>query len=104
MSPWVAGETLTEDNMVIVAGEITTQAKIDCEKTVRGVVLKIGFDSYVDDLSSVDNVNFTGGFAERTPVIKGWQTTMCWVATWNGSRRSTRRQTASSGEGEQPVG
>merc|ERR1712045_247736 len=41
--------------MVMVAGEITTQTKIDYEKTVRGVVAKIGFDSYVDDLSSVDS-------------------------------------------------
>merc|ERR1712110_293492 len=51
----VACETATKDNMVMVAGEITTQAKIDYEKTVRGVVAKIGFDSYVDDLSSVDS-------------------------------------------------
>merc|ERR1712048_450028 len=40
---------------VMLAGEITTQAKIDYEKTVRGVVAKIGFDSYEDDLSSVDS-------------------------------------------------
>merc|ERR1739848_573320 len=43
------------DNMGIIAGEISTQAKIDYEKTVRGVVAKIGFDSFVDDLSSVDS-------------------------------------------------
>merc|ERR1711874_817004 len=49
------GETATKDNMVMVAGEITTQTKIDYEKVVRGVVEKIGFDSYVDDLSSVDS-------------------------------------------------
>merc|ERR1712061_324074 len=30
-------------------------AKIDYEKVVRGVVAKIGFDSYLDDLSSVDS-------------------------------------------------
>merc|ERR1711972_691646 len=51
----VACETATKDNMVMVAGEITTQAKIDYEKVVRRVVAKIGFDSYVDDLSSVDS-------------------------------------------------
>merc|ERR1712125_31778 len=51
----VACETATKDNMVMVAGEITTQAKIDYEKVVRGVVAHIGFDSYVDDLSSVDS-------------------------------------------------
>jgi len=39
----------------MVAGEITTQTKIDYETVVRGVVAKIGFDSYVDDLSSVDS-------------------------------------------------
>jgi len=51
----VACETATKDNMVMVAGEITTQAKIDYEKVVRGVVAKIGFDSYVDALDSVDS-------------------------------------------------
>ena len=51
----VACETATKDNMVMVAGEITTQAKIDYDQVVRGVVAKIGFDSYVDDLSSVDS-------------------------------------------------
>ena len=49
----VACETATKDNMVMVAGEITTQAKLDYEKIVRGVVLGIGFDSFVDDLSSL---------------------------------------------------
>merc|ERR1719408_496367 len=41
--------------MVMVAGEITTQAKLDYDKIVRAAVLKIGYDSYVDDLSSVDS-------------------------------------------------
>merc|ERR1712176_681265 len=51
----VACETATKDNMVMVFGEITTQAKLDYDKIVRAEVKKIGFDSYVDDLSSVDS-------------------------------------------------
>merc|ERR1712127_1073561 len=43
------------DNMVMVAGEITTQAKLDYDAIVRKAVKNIGFDSYVDDLSSVDS-------------------------------------------------
>ncbi|EOD33227.1 S-adenosylmethionine synthetase [Emiliania huxleyi CCMP1516] len=45
----VACETCTKDNMVMVFGEITTAAKLDYDKIVK----KIGFDSFVDDLSSV---------------------------------------------------
>merc|ERR1719324_1815076 len=41
--------------MVMVFGEITTSAQVNYDKTVRGVVEKIGFNSYADDLSSVDS-------------------------------------------------
>jgi len=49
----VACETATKDNMVMIFGEITTSAKLDYDKIVRGQVRKIGFDSFEDDLSSV---------------------------------------------------
>jgi S-adenosylmethionine synthetase len=60
----VACETATKDNMVAVMGEITTQAKIDYDKVVRGVIKKIGFDTYVDDLSSVDSKGLSDTTAE----------------------------------------
>jgi len=49
----VACETATKDNMVMVFGEITTEAQLDYDTIVRGEVRKIGFDSFEDDLSSV---------------------------------------------------
>merc|ERR1712167_38099 len=51
----VACESATKDNMVMVFGEITTQSKLDYDKVVRGVVKEIGFNSFEDDLSSVDS-------------------------------------------------
>nr|ADH43284.1 methionine S-adenosyl transferase [Euglena gracilis] len=51
----VACETAVKDNMVMVLGEITTQAKLDYEAIVRTAVRNIGFDSFVDDLGSVDS-------------------------------------------------
>merc|ERR1712039_83967 len=44
-----------KDNMVMVAGEITTQAKLDYDKVVRDAVKGIGYDTYEDDLGSVDS-------------------------------------------------
>merc|ERR1712220_8515 len=41
--------------MVMVFDEITTEAPLDYEKIVRNEVKKIGFDSFVDDLASVDS-------------------------------------------------
>merc|ERR1712167_408225 len=54
----------TKDNMVAVMGEITTQAKMDYDSIVRGVAAKIGFNSYVDDMSSVDSKGLSDSTCE----------------------------------------
>ena len=40
----VAVETLVKDNQVVLAGEITTGAKIDYENVVRKTIIDIGYD------------------------------------------------------------
>lgn len=62
----VACETATKDNMVMVFGEITTEAPLDYEKIVRNEVKKIGFDSFVDDLASVDSKGLSCDSCEVT--------------------------------------
>jgi len=51
----VACETATKDNMVMVFGEITTKADLKYEQIVREAVRSIGFDSFEDDLTSVNS-------------------------------------------------
>jgi S-adenosylmethionine synthetase len=41
----VAAETLTNSNLVVLAGEITTNAKIDYEKVARDTLKLIGYDN-----------------------------------------------------------
>ena len=41
--------------VMMLTGGISHDATRDYEKVVRGVVAKIGFDSFIDDLSSVDS-------------------------------------------------
>ena len=41
----VAAETLTNTNLVVLAGEITTHAKIDYEKVARDTLKSIGYDN-----------------------------------------------------------
>src|SRR5262245_54328183 len=41
----VACETLVKDNIIILAGEITSRARIDVDRVVRRIIREIGYDS-----------------------------------------------------------
>jgi small subunit ribosomal protein S3Ae len=56
----VACETATKDNVVMVAGEVTTQVKLDYDEIVRDAVAQIRSNSYAGDLSSVDGKKKAG--------------------------------------------
>ncbi len=43
----VACETLTTTGLVVISGEITTEAYVDVQKIVRGVITSIGYDNAV---------------------------------------------------------
>merc|ERR1712195_348721 len=51
----VACESASKDNMVMVFGEITTSAKLNYDQIVLKAVKGIGYDSFNEDLSSVDS-------------------------------------------------
>src|SRR6201995_379681 len=51
----VACETLVKSNMVVIAGEITTQAKLDYEKICRDAIREIGYTNS-DDIFHADTV------------------------------------------------
>ena len=58
----VACETLVKTDLVVIAGEITSNAKPDLEKVVRKVINEVGYDN--DDLgfngSTVEIINAIG--------------------------------------------
>lgn len=51
----VACETAVKDNAVVLLGEITTKAKPNYDAIAREVVKSIGFNSFEDDLSSMQS-------------------------------------------------
>jgi S-adenosylmethionine synthetase len=64
----VACETMVKDNNLFLAGEITTQAKVDFESLARKVVNDIGYNS--DDLGfNGDTLNFYNFISEQSPDI-----------------------------------
>ncbi len=63
----VACETLVKNNLVVLAGEITTSAKIDFDKVARGVVREIG---YTDEMGfGPDSCTVLTAIGQQSPHI-----------------------------------
>jgi S-adenosylmethionine synthetase len=64
----VACETLVKSNMVVLAGEITTDAKFDFEKIVRHAIGEIGYVND-DDVFHADKVIITKAITQQSQDI-----------------------------------
>ena len=64
----VACETLVKSNMVVLAGEITTDAKFDFEKIVRTAIGEIGYVND-DDVFHADKVIITKAITQQSQDI-----------------------------------
>jgi S-adenosylmethionine synthetase len=63
----VACETLVKNNLIVLAGEITTSAKIDFDKVARGVVREIG---YTDEMGfGPDSCTVLTAIGQQSPHI-----------------------------------
>ncbi len=66
----VGCETLVKGNQVILAGEITTKAKLDYERIVRDTVHRIGYRTAQDDpVFNSESFNVTNLICEQSPDI-----------------------------------
>ena len=64
----VACETMVKSNMVILAGEITTKAKINYEQVVRDAIRDVGYVNS-DDVFHADQVFINNYLTRQSPDI-----------------------------------
>jgi len=64
----VACETMVKSNMVILAGEITTKAKLNYESIVRDAIRDIGYTN-IDDVFHADTVFINNYLTKQSPDI-----------------------------------
>ena len=64
----VACETMVKSNMVILAGEITTKAKLNYEAIVRDAIRDIGYTN-IDDVFHADTVFINNYLTKQSPDI-----------------------------------
>lgn len=67
----VACETLVKNNMVVIAGEITTSAQFDFNVVVRNAIRSIGYENERDDrVFHADDVFISNFITRQSPDIK----------------------------------
>lgn len=66
----VACETLVKDDHVVLAGEVTTRAKVDYEAIVRNTIREIGYRTAEDDeIFNAERVEVLNFLSEQSPDI-----------------------------------
>ena len=88
----VACETLVKSNCVVIAGEITTKAKLDYEKIVRKAIDEIGYIND-DDVFHADKVFISNLLTKQSPDI----------AQGVDARKAKGKETAEQGAGDQGI-
>jgi S-adenosylmethionine synthetase len=88
----VACETLVKSNIAVVAGEITTKAKVDFEKVVRDAIREIGYTND-DDVFHADKVFINNYLTGQSPDI----------AQGVDARKVKGKKTAEQGAGDQGI-
>jgi S-adenosylmethionine synthetase len=86
----VACETLVKSNIVVLAGEITTKAKINYEQVVRDAIRDVGY-VHSDDVFHADQVFITNYLTRQSPDI----------AQGVDARAAEGKETAEQGAGDQ---
>jgi len=86
----VACETMVKSNMVIIAGEITTQARPNYEQVVRAAIRDVGY-THDDDVFHADRVFINNYLTRQSPDI----------AQGVDARAADGKETAEQGAGDQ---
>jgi S-adenosylmethionine synthetase len=88
----VACETMVKSNMVILAGEITTKARLNYEAIVRAAIREIGYVNN-DDVFHADQVFINNYLTRQSPDI----------AQGVDARKAKGKKTAEQGAGDQGI-
>jgi S-adenosylmethionine synthetase len=88
----VACETLVKSNLVVIAGELTTSAKLDFEEIVRNAIRGIGYVNH-DDVFHADTVFINNYLTGQSPDI----------AQGVDAKKAKGKKTAEQGAGDQGI-